>query len=115
MELISYPLHVIVISSANSWVFIGGLKLMAMSLIPIKNSLVLIADPCGTLFLILTGCDRDPFALTWIDLLEVGYKGYYTAIYFYLKEGINKFGSRDCIEGFLNIEAYGGYVFFVEE
>ena len=69
MELVSFPLLVIVISSVNSWVFIGGLRLMAMSLIPINNSVVLIADPCGTSFLILTGFDRDPFALTWIDLL----------------------------------------------
>ena len=74
MELISFPLHVIVISSANSWVFIDGLRLMAMSLIPIKNSVVLIADPCGSSFLILTGCDRDPFTLTWIDLLALGRK-----------------------------------------
>ena len=41
-----------------------------MSLIPIRNSVVLITDPCGTPFLIITGCDRDPFALTWIDLLD---------------------------------------------
>ena len=41
-----------------------------MSLIPIKNSVVLITDPCGTPFLIITGCDRHPFALTWIDLLD---------------------------------------------
>ena len=41
-----------------------------MLLIPIKNSVVLITDPCGTPFLIITGCDRDPFALTWIDLLD---------------------------------------------
>ena len=40
-----------------------------MSLILIKNSVVLITDPCGTPFSIITGCDRDPFALTWIDLL----------------------------------------------
>ena len=42
-----------------------------MSLIPIKNSVVLITNPCGIIpFLIITGCDRDPFALTWIDLLD---------------------------------------------
>ena len=41
-----------------------------MSLIPIRYSVVLITDPCGTPFLIITGCDRDPFALTWIDLLD---------------------------------------------
>ena len=51
MELIFFPLPVIM-SSANSWVFIGGLRLMVMSLIPIKNS-VLITDPCGTPFLIM--------------------------------------------------------------
>ena len=63
MEFIFFP-HVIVMSSANSWVFIGGLRLVVMSLIPIKNGVVLITDPCGTPFLIITGCDRDPFALT---------------------------------------------------
>ena len=69
MEFIFFPLHVIVMSSANSWVFIAGLRLV-MSLIPIKNSVVLVTNPCGTPFLIITECDRDPFALTWIDLLD---------------------------------------------
>ena len=55
MELIFFPPHVIVMSSANSWVFIGGFRLMVMSLIPIKNSVVLITDPCETPFLIITG------------------------------------------------------------
>ena len=67
MEFIFFPLHVIVMSFANSWVFIGGLRLVV---IPIKNSVVLITVPCGTPFLIITGWDRDPFALTWIDLLD---------------------------------------------
>ena len=70
MGLIFFPLHAIVMSSANSWVFISGLRLMVMSLIPIKNNVGLITDPCGTPFSIITGCDRDPFALTWIDLSD---------------------------------------------
>ena len=44
-----FPLRVIVMSSANSWVFIGGLRLMVMSLIPIKNS-VMLTDPSRTPF-----------------------------------------------------------------
>ena len=52
MEFIFFPLHVIVMSSANSWVFIGGLRLVVMSLISIKNSVLFITDPCGTPFLI---------------------------------------------------------------
>ena len=35
-----------------------------MSLIPIKNSVVLITDSCGTPLLIITGYDRAPFTLT---------------------------------------------------
>ena len=54
MELIFFPLHVIVMSSANSWVFIGDLRLMVTLLIPIKNSMVLITDPCETPFFIVT-------------------------------------------------------------
>ena len=62
MECKFFPLHLIVISSVNNWAFIGGL--MVMSLIPIKNSVVLITDRCVSPFLIITGCDRTPFTLT---------------------------------------------------
>ena len=57
MECTLFPVHVIVMLSANNWVFIDGLKLRVMSLICIKNSVMLITDPCGTPFLIITGCD----------------------------------------------------------
>ena len=69
IELIFFPLHVTVKSSANSWAFIGGLWIV-MSSMPIKNTVMLIIEPCGTPFLIITRCDREPFALTWIDLLD---------------------------------------------
>ena len=70
MECTFFPLHVIVMSFANNWVFIGGLRLMVISLIPIKNRVVLITDPCRTPFLIITGCNKVPFTLTWMDLFD---------------------------------------------
>ena len=42
-----FPLHVRVRSSANKFPWTGGFMLLIMSLMPIKNRMTLIADPCG--------------------------------------------------------------------
>ena len=95
MDRIFFPLHVIVKSSANSRAFICGLKLIVMSLIPIKNSVMLITEPCGTPFLIKTWCDSASFALIWNDLLDrkLVINNSILPFTFNSREGINNFGS----------------------
>ena len=44
---IFFPLHVRGRSSANRFPWIGGFILLIASLMPIKNRMTLIADPCG--------------------------------------------------------------------
>ena len=63
-----FPLHVRMRSSANRFPQTGGFILLIMSLMPIKNRVTLIADPCDTPFCIMVGLERCPLILTWMYL-----------------------------------------------